>query len=63
METDVLKKVPVKEQDPNIRAANFEEVNLGYTEEEAVAEASRCLTCKNAGCVKGLVKVKNKVGN
>ena len=53
METDVLKKVPVKEQDPNIRAANFEEVNLGYTEEEAVAEASRCLTCKNAGCVKG----------
>lgn len=53
MEIDVLKKVPVKEQDPNIRAANFEEVNLGYTEEEAIAEASRCLTCKNAGCVTG----------
>ncbi len=50
---DVLKKVPVREQDPKVRACNFEEVCLGYNEEEAVAEANRCLSCKNAGCVKG----------
>ncbi len=53
METDVLKKVPVSEQDPNIRATNFDEVNLGYTKEEAVLEASRCLGCKNARCMQG----------
>ncbi len=50
---DVLKKVPVREQDPKVRATNFEEVCLGYNEEEAKAEASRCLKCKNAQCVKG----------
>ena len=37
MEVDVLKKVPVSEQDPNVRATNFDEVNLGYTKEEAMA--------------------------
>ncbi len=50
---DVLKKVPVREQDPQVRAANFEEVCLGYNKEEAMEEASRCLHCKNAKCVQG----------
>lgn len=50
---DVLKKVPVREQDPKVRATNFDEVCLGYNAEEAKAEASRCLKCKNARCVTG----------
>ncbi|MDK2968408.1 MULTISPECIES: NADPH-dependent glutamate synthase [Lacrimispora] len=50
---DVLKKVPVREQDPKVRATNFEEVCLGYNEEEAREEASRCIQCKNPKCVKG----------
>ena len=50
---DVLKKVPVAEQDPQVRATNFEEVCLGYNKEEAMEEASRCLHCKNAKCVQG----------
>ena len=50
---DVLKKVPVGEQDPKERAHNFNEVCLGYTLEEAMEEASRCLNCKNAMCIKG----------
>ncbi len=50
---DVLKKVPVREQDPKERATNFEEVCLGYNQEEAMEEASRCINCKNAQCVKG----------
>ena len=50
---DVLKKVPVREQEPLVRAKNFEEVCLGYDEKEAVDEAERCLNCKNAQCVKG----------
>lgn len=41
------------EQDPQARARNFEEVALGYTEEMAVEEASRCLACKNKPCVRG----------
>ena len=53
METDVLKRVPVREQEPKVRAANFEEVCLGYNKEEAMAEATRCLKCKNPQCVKG----------
>lgn len=53
MQTDVLKKVPVREQDAKVRAANFEEVCLGYDKEEAMCEASRCINCKNAQCVKG----------
>lgn len=67
---DMLKKVPVSEQDPKVRATNFEEVCLGYTEEEAVAEAERCLNCKNAKCIGGcpvsinipafIMKVKDK---
>ena len=50
---DVLKKVPVREQDAKVRAANFEEVCLGYNKEEAMEEAGRCINCKNAQCVKG----------
>ncbi|MDD6196903.1 NADPH-dependent glutamate synthase [[Clostridium] aminophilum] len=50
---DMMKKVPVREQDPLVRAKNFEEVCLGYNEEEAKAEAERCLDCKNPRCVQG----------
>ena len=50
---DVLKRVPVREQDPAVRAHNFDEVCLGYNKEEAMEEASRCLHCKNAKCVQG----------
>jgi len=50
---DVLKKVPVREQDPNIRNSNFEEVCLGYNQEEAMEESLRCINCKNAQCIKG----------
>lgn len=50
---DVLKKVPVREQDPKVRATNFEEVCLGYNDEEAREEATRCLKCKNARCIAG----------
>ena len=50
---DVLKKVPVREQEPKVRATNFDEVCLGYNKEEAMEEAERCLNCKNAQCVKG----------
>jgi glutamate synthase (NADPH/NADH) small chain len=50
---DVLKRIPVAEQNPAKRAKNFEEVCLGYTEEEAVSEAERCLNCKNPRCVGG----------
>ena len=50
---DVLKKTPVREQDPKVRATNFEEVCLGYNREEAMEEASRCINCKNAQCIKG----------
>lgn len=46
-----MKKIPVREQDPKVRATNFEEVCLGYNEEEAVKEASRCLNCKKPMCV------------
>ncbi|MDO5572392.1 MAG: NADPH-dependent glutamate synthase [bacterium] len=50
---DVLKKVPVREQNAKIRATNFEEVCYGYNEEEAREEASRCINCKNAKCMEG----------
>ncbi|MBQ4482734.1 MAG: NADPH-dependent glutamate synthase [Lachnospiraceae bacterium] len=53
IEVDMMKKVPVSEQDPKVRATNFDEVCLGYTEEEAMAEATRCLQCKNPKCVEG----------
>ncbi len=50
---DMLKKVPVREQAAKVRAANFEEVCLGYNLEEAMDEATRCLNCKNAKCIQG----------
>ncbi|KEH89743.1 MULTISPECIES: NADPH-dependent glutamate synthase [Clostridium] len=50
---DRMKRVPVREQRPEVRRENFKEVCLGYSEEEAVKEASRCLNCKNPQCVKG----------
>ena len=53
IEVDVLKRVPVREQEPQVRAKNFEEVCLGYNLEEAMAEATRCINCKNAKCITG----------
>jgi len=50
---DILKKVPVSEQDPKVRATNFEEVCYGYNIDEAKEEASRCIQCKNPKCVGG----------
>ena len=48
-----LTKVPMPEQDPNVRNKNFDEVALGYTAEMAMEEATRCLNCKNKPCVGG----------
>ena len=50
---NVLERIPVREQDPKVRATNFEEVCHGYNHEEAMCEASRCIGCKNAQCIKG----------
>ena len=50
---DMMRKVPVREQDAKVRATNFEEVCLGYDQEEAMEEAARCLNCKNARCIQG----------
>ena len=49
----VLNRVSVREQDPKVRATNFDEVCLGYNIEEAMEEASRCINCKNAKCIQG----------
>ncbi|ERM91713.1 dihydropyrimidine dehydrogenase subunit A [Caldanaerobacter subterraneus subsp. yonseiensis KB-1] len=49
----VKDRVPMREQDPKVRIKNFDEVALGYTEEEAILEASRCLQCPNPTCVAG----------
>ncbi|MDO7977811.1 NADPH-dependent glutamate synthase [Oceanotoga teriensis] len=46
-------KTPIREQEPDIRNKNFEEVVLGYTEEEAIEEAGRCLQCKHKPCMNG----------
>ncbi len=43
----------MREQDAKVRAANFDEVCLGYNKEEAMEEAARCINCKNAQCIKG----------
>ncbi|CDF00624.1 sulfide dehydrogenase (Flavoprotein) subunit SudA [Ruminococcus sp. CAG:624] len=48
-----LTKVPMPEQEPQIRSRNFKEVTLGYTKEMAMEEAQRCLNCKNKPCVSG----------
>lgn len=49
----MLVKVPVREQDPKVRATNFDEVCYGYNAEEAMEESERCLHCKNAKCIQG----------
>ncbi|WP_123054534.1 NADPH-dependent glutamate synthase [Clostridium sp. JN-1] len=51
MGNDRMVRTPIKEQEPSVRAHNFEEVCLGYNEEEAVKEANRCLSCKKPMCV------------
>ncbi|AYD39483.1 NADPH-dependent glutamate synthase [Clostridium fermenticellae] len=51
MANDRMMKTPIKEQEPGVRAHNFKEVCLGYTEDEAVKEAGRCLNCKKPMCV------------
>ena len=48
-----MDKNPMPSQDPNVRNKNFEEVALGYTEEQAIDEAARCLNCKNHPCMDG----------
>ncbi len=48
-----LTKNPMPSQDPNVRNKNFEEVALGYTKEQALDEAQRCLNCKNRACMQG----------
>lgn len=53
MAANMMVKIPVREQDPKVRATNFNEVCLGYNKEEAEAEAARCLNCKNPRCVEG----------
>jgi glutamate synthase (NADPH/NADH) small chain len=50
---DHFKKVPMREQDAKARAKNFDEVPYGYSEEEAIREAKRCLQCKKPLCVTG----------
>ncbi|MFP4162718.1 MAG: NADPH-dependent glutamate synthase [Chitinispirillaceae bacterium] len=62
---DRFSRVEMKEQDPMVRAGNFKEVPYGYTEEEAVAEAKRCLQCKKPLCVGGCpvnVKIPEFIG-
>ena len=46
-------KNPMPSQEPLVRNKNFDEVALGYSEEAAIAEAKRCLNCKNKPCVAG----------
>ncbi len=50
---DRFTAVPVRNQDPEVRSHNFEEVCYGYNEEEAMREANRCLQCKNPKCRQG----------
>ena len=48
-----LTRVVVREQNPQVRATNFDEVCYGYNKEEAMEEAARCLNCKKPKCVEG----------
>ncbi len=45
--------VPMPKQKPEVRRSNFNEVALGYTEEQAIAEANRCLQCPKPQCIQG----------
>jgi glutamate synthase (NADPH/NADH) small chain len=49
----IPRKTPIPEQDPQARRTNYDEVSLGYTAEQAVQEANRCLNCVKPGCVQG----------
>lgn len=49
----IQNKIPVAEQEPEVRAKNFDEVTLGYSPEKAVREARRCLVCKHKPCMSG----------
>src|SRR3989338_7305443 len=51
--TDRFTRTPMREQKPDVRKHNFDEVPCGYSEEEAVREATRCLQCKHAPCING----------
>lgn len=51
--TLILNKTPIKKQDPRQRSRNFDEVVLGYTEQEAIEEAKRCLSCRKKPCIAG----------
>src|SRR4030043_887337 len=53
LKKEKIPRVPMPEQDPKKRSGNFDEVTLGYTEEDALREASRCIQCKNPKCIKG----------
>ncbi len=53
LKKEKIPRVPMPEQDPEKRSGNFNEVTLGYTEEDALREASRCIQCKNPKCIKG----------
>ncbi len=48
-----LNRVPIPKQEPSVRSKNFNEVALGYSEEQAVEEANRCIECKKLGCKEG----------
>ena len=49
----IPKKTPMREQPPKERARNYQEVPYGYSEEEAIREAKRCLQCKRPSCIQG----------
>src|SRR3972149_5197345 len=53
LKKEKIPRVPMPEQDPEKRSGNFNEVTLGYTEEDALREASRCIQCKNPKCING----------
>lgn len=56
---------PMPEQDPHVRAKNFKEVTLGFTEEQALLEASRCIQCKKPFCIGGCpvgIDIKSFIG-
>ncbi|ESL04617.1 glutamate synthase [Catonella morbi ATCC 51271] len=53
MAVNPMQRIPVREQEPEVRAKNFEEVCYGYNLEEAMDESTRCLNCKNPRCVGG----------
>ena len=50
---DITKRNPMPNQEPLVRNKNFKEVSLGYDAETAIAEAKRCLNCKNKPCISG----------